>query len=80
MTQAEMLAEIKRLQEANQKLAESKVQVLTCKVSTKGALSVYGLGRWPVTLYAGQWRRLLDNTAKIQAALKVNAGSLTEKE
>ena len=34
-------------------------QTITLKVSAKGALSVYGMGKWPVTLYAGQWKRLL---------------------
>jgi hypothetical protein len=34
-------------------------QTITLKVSAKGAVSVYGMGKWPVTLYAGQWERLL---------------------
>ena len=55
---------------------------LTCKVSEKGGLSVYGLGRWPVTLYRGQWERLLaqDTVTKINDFIKANAASLATKE
>ncbi len=45
------------------KLAQTKADAqrkLSCKVSEKGAISVYGLGRFPVTLYVGQWERLID--------------------
>lgn len=52
---------------------------LTCKVSPKGCLSVYGLQRWPVTLYATQWERLLDNQDKIRKAIADNATVLTYK-
>ena len=54
---------------------------LTCKVSEKGALCVYGLGRFPVTLYASQWNRLLDHADAIRAFAKrpENAARLTRK-
>lgn len=52
---------------------------LTLKVSEKGALCVYGLGRWPVTLYASQWERLLDAADDIRAFAKANAAKLTTK-
>lgn len=54
---------------------------LTMKVSEKGALCLYGLGRFPVTLYASQWRRLIDpkQIEAISAFLKANAATLTEK-
>ncbi len=52
---------------------------LTCKVSEKGALSVYGLGRFPVTLYAGQWERLFATQAEIAAFAKANAALLATK-
>ena len=52
---------------------------LTLKVSEKGALCVYGLGRWPVTLYASQWERLLDAADDIRAFAKANAARLTTK-
>lgn len=53
---------------------------LSCKVSDKGALSVYGLGRFPVTLYAGQWQRLLDAADDIRAFAKANATLLATKD
>lgn len=52
---------------------------LTLKVSDKGAASLYGLGRWPVTLYRSQWVRLLDHAEQIRQFLQVNASKLTDK-
>ena len=85
MTQAEMLAEIQRLKEANAELtarvqAGKKSGTLTCKVSTKGAVSIYGLGRFPVTLYQEQWNRLLEKAQDIKAFISVNADRLTTKQ
>lgn len=53
---------------------------LTLKVSEKGALSVYGLGRFPVTLYKEQWTRLLDQTNEIRTFLNDNDDKLKKKE
>jgi len=53
---------------------------LRLKVSEKGALSVYGLGRFPVTLYKEQWRRLLDYSEEIRAFLKDNDHLLKGKD
>ena len=47
--------------------AANKPRALSMKVSAKGAISVYGLGRFPVTLYAGQWERLIAASADITA-------------
>ena len=52
---------------------------LSMKVSDKGALSVYGLGRFPVTLYRGQWERLIGEAKAISAFIEANAASLTVK-
>jgi hypothetical protein len=52
---------------------------LTCKVSEKGGLSAYGLGRFPVTLYAEQWEFLIANIETVKSALKANATTLTRK-
>ena len=52
---------------------------LSMKVSDKGGLSVYGLGRFPVTLYRGQWERLLGAQAEITAFIEANADRLTVK-
>lgn len=77
------LSELKRLRAENDALkAKSAARsegTLTLRVSTKGALSVYGLGRWPVTLYSGQWLRLLAIAGNIQTFLAENKSSLTEK-
>ena len=52
---------------------------LSCKVSAKGALSVYGLQRMPVTLYVGQWERLLDFAEQIRAFIGQQNGQLARK-
>jgi hypothetical protein len=50
------------------------------KVSEKGALSVYGMGRFPVTLYQEQWLKLLDLAEEIRAFIQANQGGLKKKE
>jgi len=52
---------------------------ITFKVSVKGAMSAYGLGRWPVTLYKTQWTRLLDAQEDIREFLKRNDALLASK-
>lgn len=52
---------------------------LSCKVSEKGAVSVYGLGRFPVTLYAGQWERLAAALPDIEAFMTANKPLLAVK-
>ena len=59
---------------------ERKPGQLRLKVSEKGGLSVYGLGRFPVTLYKEQWMRLLDQADEIRSFLKDNDGQLKAKE
>lgn len=58
---------------------QSNPRKLSMKVSDKGALSVYGLGRFPVTLYRGQWERLLSEADTISAFITANAATLTVK-
>ena len=53
---------------------------LQFKVSEKGAVSVYGLGRFPVTLYYEQWKRLLDSADRLRAFLNENKAKLKLKE
>lgn len=60
--------------------AAKAVRKLTCKVTDKGAVSVYGLGRFPVTLYKSQWERLLGEAEAIANFVKANADSLSVKE
>ncbi len=80
---AEETAEQKlaRLEAENQALREQVDQrkQLRLKVSEKGGLSLYGLGRFPVTLYKEQWQRLLDYADEIRNFLKENDGQLKAK-
>jgi hypothetical protein len=59
--------------------ASTSPKALTLKVSEKGALSIYGLGRFPVTLYRGQWERLLAAADTIKAFMAANAALLATK-
>jgi len=56
-----------------------KPKAISMKVSGKGALSVYGLGRFPVTLYRGQWERLGAAMPEIAAFIDANAALLSVK-
>lgn len=71
-------------EEASKQLDElddqRKKGALYCKVSQKGALSVYGLQRMPVTLYVEQWERLLDFADDIQQFIKQNHAELKRKQ
>lgn len=62
------------------RLDEAERQRLRFKVSEKGAVSVYGLGRFPVTLYREQWARLLDVADEIRSFIELNVGRLKTKE
>jgi len=53
---------------------------LYCKVSTKGAMSLYGLQRMPVTLYIEQWQRLLDYSEELRQFMKEHDSELKRKE
>ncbi len=61
-------------------LEQQKRTSLYCKVSQKGAVSVYGLQRMPVTLYLEQWQRLLDFGDEIRQFMKENDADLKRKE
>jgi len=73
-----------RLEAENRKLREQaeerKPGQLRLKVSEKGGLSVYGLGRFPVTLYKEQWVRLLDHADEIKSFLQQNDRLLKAKQ
>lgn len=64
----------------NAKLKEKQSHKPTYKVSEKGAVSVYGLGRFPVTLYRGQMEKLLDAAPEIREFIAENASKLKVKE
>ncbi len=76
----ELNAELERLRAENQALKKTSAKGLSLKVSEKGALSVYGLGRFPVTLYKEQWTKLLDMSDDIRAFIKANDGQLKAKQ
>lgn len=76
----DMQAELERLRAENQALKKTSAKGLSLKISEKGGLSVYGLGRFPVTLYKEQWNRLLDMADEIRSFLKANDSQLKTKE
>ena len=76
----ELQAENERLRAENERLKTSGRGKLAMKVSEKGALSVYGMGRFPVTLYKEQWLRLLAIADDIKSFIEANQGSLKTKE
>jgi hypothetical protein len=79
-TEEEMKAEIERLRAENESLKKPARGVLSLKVSEKGALSVYGMGRFPVTLYREQWERLLAMSDQIKEFIQQNDHALKKKE
>ena len=75
----EMQAELQRLRAENEALKKSGRSKLAMKVSEKGALSVYGMGRFPVTLYKEQWLKLIAMGDEIKAFIEANNESLKTK-
>jgi hypothetical protein len=83
MTEETTEQKLARLEAENKALkdqVERKPGQLRLKVSEKGGLSVYGLGRFPVTLYKEQWSRLLDYADEIKTFLKDNDQQLKAKQ
>ena len=80
MSHDEIMKELERLQAENTALKSSKTKSLSLKVSEKGGVSVYGLGRFPVTLYKEQWEKLLGMTEDIKAFLIANESQLKTKQ
>ena len=76
----DMKAEIERLQAENAALKKGATSGIRMKVSEKGAVSVYGMGRFPVTLYKEQWERLLLATEQIRKFIEQNDHLLKKKE
>ncbi|HEV2419030.1 MAG TPA: hypothetical protein VGX94_14635 [Terriglobia bacterium] len=69
-----------RIAELEKQVAGRKTGRLEFRVSEKGGVSVYGLGRFPVTLYYEQWMRLLGAAEDLRAFLEENKGKLKLKE
>jgi hypothetical protein len=72
-------AELARLRAENERLRRTQSRGITLKVSEKGGVSVYGLGRFPVTLYKEQWTKLLDMADEIRAFITDNDARLKTK-
>jgi hypothetical protein len=82
MMSEDMKAELERLRAENEALKNKKTGsgTLSMKVSEKGALSVYGMGRFPVTLYKEQWNKLLGIAEDIKKFIAENDSRLKTKE
>jgi hypothetical protein len=75
-----IMAQLEALRAENERLKAKGQRPITFKVSEKGALSAYGMGRFPVTLYKQQWLKLLAVSDDIKAFIKDNEDRLTTKE
>jgi hypothetical protein len=73
-------AELERLRKENAALKKGASAGIRMKVSEKGAVSIYGMGRFPVTLYKEQWLRLLDMSSEIRAFIATNETQLKVKD
>jgi hypothetical protein len=80
MSDEDLRAELARLKEENAALKQGAARGVSMKVSEKGGLSIYGLGRFPVTLYKEQWTRLLDMADEIRQFIAANQSKLKSKE
>jgi len=76
MNENQIRAELERLRAENEVLKSRSSKDISLKVSEKGALSVYGLGRFPVTLYKQQWLKLLEKVDDIRKFISENESKL----
>ena len=80
MSDEDLKAELERLRAENAALKDRTKRGVSLKVSEKGGVSVYGLGRFPITFYKEQWVKLLNMADDIRAFIKENEGKLKVKE
>ena len=80
MSEQDLKAELERLKAENEALKNRSSKAVSMKVSEKGGVSVYGLGRFPVPLYKEQWIRLLDMVDDIRSFIEENESKLKAKE
>jgi hypothetical protein len=80
MADEDLQAELARLRAENEALKQRRGGATSIKVSEKGAVSVYGLGRFPVTLYQEQWLKLLGMSDDIKTFIEENKDKLKVKE
>ena len=79
MSDEEIKAELEQLRQENAALKKGATAGIRMKVSEKGAVSIYGMGRFPVTLYKEQWLKLLDMSDDIRAFIIANEAQLKTK-
>ena len=79
MADEDIQSELERLRAENLALKQKKNTSVSMKVSEKGAVSVYGLGRFPVTLYQEQWAKLLGLADEIKVFIEENKAKLKVK-
>jgi hypothetical protein len=79
MSDEDLRAELERLRRENESLKKGAAKGISMKVSEKGGLSIYGLGRFPITLYKEQWAKLLDMSDEIRAFLAAHDAELKTK-
>jgi hypothetical protein len=80
MSEQDLQAEVERLKAENEALKAKTTRATSIRVSEKGGVSVYGLGRFPVTLYKEQWLKLLEMVDQIKAFIVENEGKLKTKD
>jgi len=80
MSDEDLKAELERLRNENAALKKGPPSGIRMKVSEKGAVSIYGMGRFPVTLYKEQWLKLLDMSDEIRAFIAANEAQLKAKD
>jgi hypothetical protein len=80
MSDEDLKAELERLRNENAALKKGASDGIRMKVSEKGAVSVYGMGRFPVTLYKEQWLKLLNISNEIRAFIAENEARLRAKD
>ena len=76
----DLKAQIEALKRENEQLKSQSSPSPKLKVSTKGGVSLYGLGRFPVTLYKEQWLKLLDQAEDIRKFIDAHAAELRTKD
>jgi len=80
MSNEDLKDELERLRKENEALKKGASSNIRMKVSEKGAVSIYGMGRLPVTLCKQQWLKLLDMSTEIRAFIAANEAQLKKKD